>query len=80
MAKTTAAVSTKGQAALPKAIRDGPSRDRGTRLTVERTEARMDFAAAMHLAAASDCDGFLTFDKRLTRAAARLGGIPVGVP
>jgi predicted nucleic-acid-binding protein len=39
-----------------------------------------DFADALHLAAASACRRFLTFDKRLTRSAARAGAIPVAVP
>ena len=43
-------------------------------------EVGMDFADALHLAAAADCDGFLTFDKRFARSAARLGGVPVRVP
>jgi predicted nucleic-acid-binding protein len=44
------------------------------------TERGMDFADALHLAAAAECEGFLTFDKRFARSGARLGGIPVTVP
>ena len=40
-------------------------------------EAGMDFADAMHLAAATGCDGFLTFDKRFARSGTRLSGIPI---
>ncbi len=36
-------------------------------------EAGMDFADALHLAAAADCDGFATFDGKLIKAAARAG-------
>lgn len=43
-------------------------------------EGGMDFADALHLAAAAGCDGFLTFDRRFARSAARLGGVPVTVP
>lgn len=43
------------------------------------TEAGMDFADAGHLAAAADCDGFVTFDKRFARTAAGLGGVPVTI-
>ncbi len=43
-------------------------------------EAGMDFADALHLAAASECEGFLTFDKRFARLGKRLGGIPITVP
>jgi predicted nucleic-acid-binding protein len=40
-------------------------------------EGGMDFADALHLAAATGCEGFLTFDKRFARSAVRRGGIPV---
>lgn len=43
-------------------------------------EAGMDFADALHLAAASGCDGFLTFDKRLTRSGTRLADVKVSAP
>ena len=43
-------------------------------------EAGMDFADALHLAAAAECDGFLTFDKRLARSGTRLSGIPITAP
>ncbi len=37
----------------------------------------MDFADAMHLAAAHHCEGLLTLDKRFVRAAARIESAPV---
>jgi predicted nucleic-acid-binding protein len=37
------------------------------------TERGLEFADALHLAMAADQDGFLTFDRKLVRAAARLG-------
>ena len=40
-------------------------------------EAGMDFADALHLAAAVECEGFLTFDKRLSRLATRRGDVTV---
>ena len=43
-------------------------------------EAGMDFADALHLAAAGGCERFLTFDRRFARAGARLAGMPVEVP
>ena len=43
-------------------------------------EAGMDFADAMHLAAATGCESFLTFDKRFARSGTRLGGIPITTP
>ncbi len=42
-------------------------------------EAELDFADALHLAAAAGCDSFLTFDKRLACAKAP-GGVPVNAP
>jgi predicted nucleic-acid-binding protein len=43
-------------------------------------EAGMDFADALHLAAAEACDSFLTFDKRFAGSGKRLGSIPVKTP
>jgi predicted nucleic acid-binding protein len=44
------------------------------------SEAGMDFADALHLAKASHCDGFVSFDQELARKSARLGGIKVRTP
>ncbi len=43
-------------------------------------EAGMDFADAMHLAASTECEGFLTFDKRFARSGTRLSGTPITAP
>ena len=43
-------------------------------------ETGMDFADALHLAAATGCQGFLSFDKGLARSAARLSGISAAEP
>lgn len=40
----------------------------------------IDFADALHLAGARDCDAFATFDRALAKAAANLGGVPVRIP
>ncbi len=42
--------------------------------------AGMDFADALHLAGARNCDAFVTFDLRLARAANRMGTIKVRAP
>ena len=42
-------------------------------------EAGMDFADALHLAAAAECEGFLTFDRRFARLG-RVGGVPITTP
>ncbi|MBA3811564.1 MAG: type II toxin-antitoxin system VapC family toxin [Caulobacteraceae bacterium] len=40
----------------------------------------LDFADALHLAAAENCEAFLSFDRGLAKAAAAMGGIPVRAP
>ena len=40
----------------------------------------MDFADALHLARARECDGFLSFDQRLVRAANEFSGIEARTP
>ena len=42
--------------------------------------AGMDFADALHLAKARGCTAFLTFDRRLTKLAARLTPLAVEAP
>ena len=43
-------------------------------------EAGMDFADALHLSAATECESFLTFDRRFARSGKRLSGIPIAAP
>ncbi|WP_454887259.1 type II toxin-antitoxin system VapC family toxin [Sphingomonas oryzagri] len=43
-------------------------------------EAGMDFADALHLARAGDCDAFLSFDRKLARTARGRAAIPVVAP
>jgi predicted nucleic-acid-binding protein len=43
-------------------------------------EAGIDFADALHLAAAAGCEHFLTFDKRFARYGTRLSGFPITAP
>ena len=40
-------------------------------------EAGMDFADALHLAAAGKCEGFVTFDKRFARVGSRITNVLV---
>lgn len=40
-------------------------------------EAGLDFADALHLAGAGGCEAFVTFDQRLTKAAAELSDVRV---
>lgn len=39
----------------------------------DHAESGMDFADALHLDATMDCDGFVTFDRALVKAAGQLG-------
>ena len=43
-------------------------------------EAGVDFADALHLRGAAGCEAFLTFDRRLLRAAVDLDTVPVREP
>jgi predicted nucleic-acid-binding protein len=48
-------------------VQDAPSLAKA----LDWAERGMDFADALHLAQAGDCDGFVSFDGRLVRAARR---------
>jgi predicted nucleic acid-binding protein len=43
------------------------------------TAGGVDFADALHLAAAAECEAFMTFDQRFATVADRLGALPVRV-
>jgi predicted nucleic acid-binding protein len=47
---------------------------------LEWMERGMDFADALHLTKADDCEAFVSFDRRLAAAAARLGAPRVRAP
>jgi predicted nucleic-acid-binding protein len=49
-------------------------------LALDWMERGMDFADALHLAKAAGCEAFISFDRRLAAAAARLGRVPVRAP
>lgn len=40
----------------------------------------MDFADALRLASAGECEAFASFDRDLAQTAARLGAVAVGAP
>ena len=44
------------------------------------TEAGLDFADALHLGRARGCEAFISFDRKLARAAARLDEVKVAAP
>jgi predicted nucleic acid-binding protein len=47
---------------------------------LEWTEGGLDFADALHLAKASGCEAFITFDQRFARAANQLDTVKVRAP
>jgi predicted nucleic acid-binding protein len=47
------------------------------RRALDYAERGLDFADALHLAQASECEAFVTFDERLARKAGRLTGARV---
>ncbi len=49
-------------------------------LTFTWVSEGMDFADALHLAAAQECDGFVTFDRKLARTASAIISTPVREP
>ena len=64
-------------AGLPRVTIENPS---AVAQAFEWASKGMDFADALHLAAAQPLDGFVSFDKALARAARRLGGPVVSSP
>jgi predicted nucleic acid-binding protein len=45
---------------------------RAVRRALDYAELGLDFADALHLAQATECEAFVTFDRRLARKARRL--------
>jgi predicted nucleic acid-binding protein len=57
-------------AGLPRVTLEAPA---AVAAALEWMAAGMDFADALHLAAAAQCEAFFTFDRRLGRVARRVG-------
>lgn len=51
--------------------------ERATRNAIGWAGKGMDFADAIHLASAASCRAFATFDRRFSKAAAKLEALPV---
>jgi predicted nucleic acid-binding protein len=64
-------------AGLPRLVLDEPAR---VATALAWAAEGMDFADALHLAAAENCDAFLSFDRRRVKAAAKRGGPTVRTP
>jgi predicted nucleic-acid-binding protein len=68
------AKALRGFAGLPRMTVENPSR---VLQALDLTENGMDFADALHLAQAMNCDAFVTFDRHLARAARRLTALEI---
>ena len=66
-----AALSLRAVLSLPGVAVEHPDR---VAFALDRAEAGMGFADALHLASAEGCDALLTFDRAFIRAAARTPG------
>jgi len=64
-------------AGLPRVTVENPA---AAAQALDWAEQGLDFADALHLAAARPHDGFVTFDRALAKAARRLGALPVQEP
>ena len=67
----------RGFAGLPRVALEDPAL---TARALDWMERGMDFADALHLARAAECEAFISFDGRLAAAANRVGAIPVRAP
>lgn len=67
----------RGLAGLPGITVEEPTR---TAQALDWTAGGMDFADALHLAGSNGCDSFLSFDRKLIKAAKGKPAIPVTAP
>jgi len=67
----------RGFAGLPHVTLENPGM---ANQALDWTDAGLDFADALHLARAVDCNSFASFDERFARAADKLGTLKVRVP
>jgi predicted nucleic-acid-binding protein len=64
-------------AGLPRVTLEDPA---STAKALDWTRRGMDFADALHLAKAQDCEAFVSFDQRLAAAANVIGEVKVRAP
>jgi len=68
------ATALRGFAGLPEVTIEDPAL---AAQTLDWMEGGMDFADALHLAKATECAEFVTFDRSIVRAANQVGTVPV---
>jgi len=73
----TLASALRAFAGLPTVTLEDPAR---VATALDALAQGLDFADALHLAAARDCEAFVTFDQAFIRKAKRLGGLEVRAP
>lgn len=66
-----------GFSGLPNAMLQEPER---VSRALEWAAGGLDFADALHLAAAADCEALVSLDTKLAKAAKRVGALPVEAP
>lgn len=71
------AAGLSGLAGLPGVFVEEPAR---LATAIDWMRGGMDFADALHLAKAADCTAFLSFDKKLAKAAKGRSSVPVETP
>jgi predicted nucleic-acid-binding protein len=71
------AAALRGVLGLPRVTVEDPG---AVTLALERFEAGLDFADALHWASSQHTERFVTFDQKLTRRARALGHPNVGAP
>jgi predicted nucleic-acid-binding protein len=71
------AAALRGLGGLPRVTIEDPAR---VAKALDWTEAGMDFADGLHLAKASGCEAFISFDAALAGTATRVGAPPVRAP
>jgi predicted nucleic-acid-binding protein len=76
-AATRLAPAMRGFAGLPHVAVEDPAL---TARALDWMERGMDFADALHLGKAAECEAFISFDRQLAAAASRVGTIPVRAP
>jgi predicted nucleic acid-binding protein len=64
-------------AGLPRVISEDP---RLAAQALDWMEVGLDFADALHLSKAVDCEAFVSFDRRFARAANKLGAVKIRLP
>lgn len=75
--RAESAAALRAFAGLPRVTAEDPAR---VEKALDWAERGMDFADALHLAAGLECDGFVSFDRRLAASARKIANLAVRSP